>query len=164
MTRVIRMAEVQDAETLARHRAEMWLAMGDMKPEAYDKMREQSFFYFKEEIQRDYIGWVVEKLDGEEVEIIAGGGLILRRIPPFPEDTGMVCESEKQAHILNVFVEVEHRGNGLARLIMTTILEWCSKENVKSITLNASVEGKPLYEKLGFADVKSFMRLKKYQL
>lgn len=158
------MVEVRDAETLARHRAEMWLAMGDMKPEAYVKMKEQSLAYFKEKIQQDYFGWVVEEGDGKGVQIIAGGGLILRRIPPFPDDTGIVCESEKQAHVLNVFVEEGFRGQGLARLLMTTILEWCSKENVKSITLNASAEGKPLYEKLGFADVQNFMRLKKQQL
>lgn len=164
MKRVIRMAEVRDAEILARHRAEMWLAMGDLQPVAYDKMKEQSFAYFKEEIQKDYIGWVVEEQEGKQAEIIAGGGLLLRRISPFPDEQGMVSESEKQAHVLNVFVEEGCRGQGLARFIMTTILEWCSKENVKSITLNASAEGKPLYEKLGFADVKSFMRLKKYQL
>lgn len=164
MTRVIRMAEVRDAEILARHRAEMWLAMGDLQPVAYYKMKEQSLAYFKEEIQKDYIGWVVEEQVGKEVEIIAGGGLLLRRISPFPDDRGMVSASEKQAHVLNVFVEEGYRGQGLARFIMVTILEWCSKENIKSITLNASADGKPLYEKLGFADVQNFMRLKKLQV
>jgi GNAT superfamily N-acetyltransferase len=161
MTRVIRMAEARDAETLARHRAEMWLAMGDMRPEAYDKMREQSLAYFKEEVRKGYVGWVVEEQNGESYHIIGGGGLLLRRISPFPDDQGMVCNSEKQAHVLNVFVEKEYRGAGLARLIMTTILDWCQQEDIKSITLNASAEGKPLYEKLGFVDVQNFMRVKK---
>jgi GNAT superfamily N-acetyltransferase len=158
------MAEVRDAEILARHRAEMWLAMGDLQPAAFDKMKEQSLIYFKEEIQKDYIGWVVEEQVGKDVAIIAGGGLLLRRISPFPDDKGMVSESEKQAHILNVFVEEGCRKQGLARFIMATILEWCTQENIKSITLNASADGKPLYEKLGFADVPNFMRLKNFQL
>lgn len=163
MTRVIRIAEARDAEILARHRAEMWLAMGQMKPEAYQEMIKQSIVYFSEEVQKDYRGWVVEVQVGSKAQIVAGGGLLLRRISPFPDDEGWVSTSEKQAHVLNVFVEEDYRGQGMARLIMTTILDWCAQENIKSITLNASEDGKPLYEKLGFADVRNFMRLKRFQ-
>ena len=158
---VVRRAGVDDVSLLARHRAEMWLAMGNLKPEGYDRMLEQSRTYFLEAIvTREYIGWVVEGPALEENRIVAGGGLLLRRISPFPGEDGQVCASEMQAHVLNVFVEKEYRKQGLAKRLMTTILEWCNGQGIQSVTLNASKEGKPLYEKLGFSDVQNFMRFK----
>jgi hypothetical protein len=33
---------------------------------------------------------------------------------------------------------------------MVTLLDWCKAQGIKSVTLNASEYGRPLYESLGF--------------
>lgn len=49
-----------------------------------------------------------------------------------------------------MYTEPSHRRRGLARKIMTAMLDWCLVQGIKRITLHASDEGRPLYEKLGF--------------
>jgi hypothetical protein len=43
---------------------------------------------------------------------------------------------------------------------MATIKDYCQQNNIKIITLNASTEGRPLYESLGYQVVDNFMRLR----
>ncbi|MPR34589.1 GNAT family N-acetyltransferase [Salmonirosea aquatica] len=155
-TFTIRRAAPADAPVLAKHRCEMWLAMNDLLPEGYAAMYEQCVEYFEEAVRDEsYLGWLVAIESGE---VVAGGGLLLRRIAPYPMANGLTCPSEKQAHILNMFTEVGYRRYGLANLLMKTLLRWCEEQGVGSVTLNASEAGKPLYEKLGFAEVKNFMK------
>jgi GNAT superfamily N-acetyltransferase len=152
----IRRATAADAPVLARHRCEMWLAMDDLSPEGYADMYDQCVSYFKEATHEgDYQGWLVATEAGE---VVAGGGFLLRRIAPFPGKDKRVCTSEKQAHILNIFTEPGYRRFGLARRLVETMLAWCEAEGVGSVTLNASGEGKPLYEKLNFSEVSNFMK------
>lgn len=152
----IRLATMADAPVLARHRCEMWLAMNDLLPEGYEAMYGQCARYFEDAVQdNSYRGWLVTTGTGE---VVAGGGLLLRRIAPFPMADGWSCPSEKQAHILNMFTEVGYRRYGLAKLLMKTMLRWCQEESIGSVTLNASGAGKPLYEQLGFAEVTNFMK------
>jgi GNAT superfamily N-acetyltransferase len=84
--------------------------------------------------------------------------LLLRRIAPYPMANGLSCPSEQQAHILNMYTEAGYRRYGLAKSLMKTMVHWCQEEGIGSVTLNASEAGKPLYEKLGFAEVKNFMK------
>lgn len=152
----MRRATVADAPILARHRCEMWLAMNDLLPEGYDVMYEQCVRYFEEAVRDEsYLGWLITVGLGE---VVAGGGLLLRRIAPYPMANGLSCPSEKQAHILNMYTEAGYRRYGLAKLLMKTMVHWCKEEGVGSVTLNASSVGKPLYEKMGFAEVKNFMK------
>jgi len=155
-TFTIRRATVADAPVLARHRCEMWLAMNDLLPDGYAALYEQCLHYFEEAVSDEsYLGWLVTIEAGE---VVAGGGLLLRRIAPYPMANGLTCPSEKQAHILNMFTEVDYRQYGLAKLLIQTILNWCTQQGVGSVTLNASSAGKPLYEKAGFTEVKNFMK------
>ncbi|WP_373515138.1 GNAT family N-acetyltransferase [Persicitalea sp.] len=152
----IRRATVADAKVLARHRCEMWLAMNDLLPEGYHQMYEQCIQYFEETVaDKSYQGWLIVDASGK---IVAGGGLLLRRIAPYPLENGLSCSSEMQAHILNMFTEIDYRCYGLAKSLMDTMLHWCEEEKVGHVTLNASSVGKPLYQKLGFGEVKNFMK------
>lgn len=152
----IRLATLADVPVLARHRCEMWLAMNDLLPEGYDAMYEQCVRYFKEAVEEhSYVGWLVTINSGE---VVAGGGLLLRRIAPFPMANGLTCPSEKQAHILNMFTEMDYRQHGLARLLLKAILNWCAEQAIGLITLNASSAGKPLYETVGFTEVRNYMK------
>lgn len=59
--------------------------------------------------------------------------------------------SGKRAYVLNVHTKESYRGRGIATKLMTMLLEECRRRGVTEVTLDASVMGKPIYEKLGFA-------------
>lgn len=59
--------------------------------------------------------------------------------------------SGKRAYVLNVHTQQAYRGRGIATQLLTMLLEECRRREVTEVTLDASVMGKPVYEKLGFA-------------
>jgi ribosomal protein S18 acetylase RimI-like enzyme len=56
----------------------------------------------------------------------------------------------RRAYILNVYVYPEHRRRGVARKLMHEMLEWCRAERFTAVALHASVDGRALYDELGF--------------
>lgn len=77
-------------------------------------------------------------------------------MPTFSHQTG------NRAHIMNIYVQNEHRRNGLAREMMKMLLEEAKKRGVTSITLDATESGKPLYKALGFGGSDEYMELNYY--
>jgi GNAT superfamily N-acetyltransferase len=156
----IRQATIADVEILAHQRAELWLAMKVLAPESAHAMRTQSVPYFEAAIAtNDFIGWVISE-KGNPQNTVAGGGFSMKLTAPMPDQDGQTQPVGYSAHVFNVFVEPTHRKQGLARFIMETIKDYCQQNNIKIITLNASTEGRPLYESLGYRVVDNFMRLK----
>lgn len=91
-----------------------------------------------------------------EVEGLAAacGGLVIRQAPPtYHNLTG------REGYIMGMYTRPEYRRRGLATAIMQTILDALRKEGIQRVTLRASYEGRPVYEKLGFEPT-SEMRLK----
>lgn len=100
----------------------------------------------------EYVGWLVADPENSDA-VIAGAGIVLRSIPPFPRTaaSGHITVSDgQQALIVNVFTEPPWRRRGLARLLMEHALHWCRERKIESVTLHASKDGRALYEQLGF--------------
>jgi len=89
-----------------------------------------------------YRAWVVEH-DGRT--IVAGGGATIIPWPPGPRYPG-----DRLAFVYNVYVEPAHRRRGLARRVMESIHAYCRANGITSLALNASADGRPLYESLGY--------------
>ena len=89
-----------------------------------------------------YRGWLACTGDRH---VVAGGGLIVHEWPARPGDP-----NAHRAYILNVYTEPAYRRQGIAQWIMTTILEWCRAQGLRTVFLHASAYGRPLYESLGF--------------
>ena len=148
---VIRPATVDDRETLARHRCEMFKDMGVLREDAYDQLAEASAAYFSELMPRgEYVAWLVEPEDSPGI-VVAGGGMHLRRILPRPDAEGALQAPGPQGLIVNFYTEKEWRGRGLATLVMRTIIEWSKENGVVGLVLHPSEKARPLYEGLGFA-------------
>ena len=96
-----------------------------------------------------YRAWLAETSDGRAA---GGGGITIIPWPPGPQYPG-----NRLAFVYNVFTERAHRRRGLARLIMDTIHDWCRAEGITSVALNASRDGKPLYESMGYRESPSPM-------
>jgi GNAT superfamily N-acetyltransferase len=159
----IRLSTLSDAEVIGWHRARMFQDMGLVPTELFDPFREKSVVHLRGLLASgNYFGWLTSTSDGPE-KIIAGAGVILRRIPPFPlrRDNGQVTVAEgRQGLIVNVFTEPEWRRLGLARALLEKILAWSRDQGIESLTLHASDDGRALYEQLGFIAT-SEMRLRR---
>ena len=111
---------------------------------ALDAMREPFAAWLAPRLEDGrYFGFVAE--DGGAV--VAGIGLILLDWPPH----FLHPESGVRGYILNVYVEAEYRGQGLAQELMQHAEEAFRERGVAFEVLHASQMGRPVYEKLGWA-------------
>jgi len=147
----LRPATVADTADLVRLRRLMFESMGVMDVAALDEADVACAAYFARAVPAgEYRGWVVETSGGH---VIASAGYVIDVHPPGPgNSTGRI------GYIMNLYVEPEHRrhrpcglhGRGLARRIMTTILDHLRAHEVRVFSLHATELGRPLYESLGF--------------
>ena len=96
-----------------------------------------------------YRAWLAEAADGE---VAAGGGITIIPWPPGPRYPG-----DRLAFVYNVYTEPAHRRRGLARMVMDAVHAWCREEGIGSMALNASRDGQPLYESMGYSESPSPM-------
>jgi len=93
-----------------------------------------------------YRAWVAEPAHGGgAVEVIGGAGITTVPWPPGPQYPG-----ERLAFVYNLYIDPAHRRRGVARLLMETIHAWCRDARITSVALNASRDGQPLYESMGY--------------
>jgi GNAT superfamily N-acetyltransferase len=90
-----------------------------------------------------YRAWLVESDAGD---VVAGGGLTVLPWPPGPRSIG-----GRVAFVYNVYTDPAQRHRGHARAIMNAIHAWCREAGIRSLALNASLDGQPLYESMGYA-------------
>jgi GNAT superfamily N-acetyltransferase len=138
----VREATVADLETILLHRRRMCEDMGyreaGLLEAIVDGSREPLRRWLTEGVYR---GWLVER-DGE---VVAGGGIIVTPFLPGVADQGL-----ERATILNVYTEAAYRRQGLARALMDRMIGWCRERGFQTVTLDASEDGRRLYESLGF--------------
>jgi GNAT superfamily N-acetyltransferase len=141
MTYRVREATLDDADVLVRHRIAMFTDMGGR----FDAAALDAAFrvWLADQVPAGvYRAWLVETDDGS---VAGGGGISILPWPPSPSDGG-----DRIAIVYNVYTEPAHRRRGLARLIMNAIHTWAADHGVTSVALNASRDGQPLYESMGY--------------
>jgi GNAT superfamily N-acetyltransferase len=139
----VRPATLDDADLLVRHRVGMFTDMGiTMDVGAL----ETAFRAWLTEMMPagTYRAWLVEAHDGD---VVGGGGITVLPWPPGPQYAG-----DRLAFVYNVYIDAAHRRRGLARLVMDTIHAWCRDAGITSIALNASEDGRPLYQSMGYVE------------
>jgi len=149
----IRQADADDASIIGWHRARMFQDMGLVPNELFEPFRTKALDRLGKALASgDYFGWLVSQRDVPQ-KIIAGAGVIMREVPPFPirhKDGEITIAEGRQGLIVNVFTEPEWRRRGLAKLLMNTIIAWSREQNLDGLLLHASDDGRALYEQLGF--------------
>lgn len=139
----MRRASMRDLETLVAQRRSMFEDMGYEDDAALTSMAGRFRVWLLERMNSgEYLAWLVCTADGT---IAAGAGLWLMDWPPH-----MIGQGARRGNILNVYTSKNFRRQGLARGLMETALLWCRQNNVDTIILHASAEGRRLYESLGF--------------
>ena len=148
----VRIATVDDAEVIARHRIEMFRDMRVLDEHDAEPLHVASLAYLRTALPSGaYRGWLAE-LDGT---IVAGGGLIPQPGVPRPEN----IHGGDEAYLLNVYTDPAHRRRGLARQLMDAMLAWCRERGLARVVLHASDDGLALYTRLGFEPKANEMRL-----
>jgi GNAT superfamily N-acetyltransferase len=144
----VRVATVADIDALVRHRLGMFSDMGVATDEA---ALTSAFRGWVEKALTSglYRAWVAEEQQEEGQRgapaIAGGGGITILPWPPGPRYL-----TDRLAFVYNLYTEPPHRRRGIAHLIMDAIHDWCRTNGIRSIALNASSEGRPLYERIGY--------------
>jgi GNAT superfamily N-acetyltransferase len=144
----VRAASLADADALVAHRIGMFTDMGV----AMDTVLVSSKFrrwLFDALPSGVYRAWVAETTDGT---IVGGGGITVVPWPPGPHYPG-----DRLAFVYNLYTQPPHRRSGVARQVMDAIHAWCRSAGISSLALNASADGRALYESLGYEEATSPM-------
>lgn len=132
----------------------MFHDMGSITSGHIDRLIELSRVYLPNAIaQGEYFGWVASPAR-ELDRVVAGAGVQVRRVLPFPQirrDGREGVAYGRQAIVLNVYTERAFRRQGLARALMHEVLAWARATDLESLVLHAAPDGRVLYEALGFA-------------
>ena len=151
-TILIREAGIDDVPHILHHRRSMFWDMGNHDEDAHRRMLVAAEAFLRDAMPRGgYRAWMAETPDGR---VVAGAGITILAWPASPDDP-----APRRGWIQNVYTEIEFRRQGLARRLMETAIEWCRAEGFVTVSLHASVFGRPLYEDMGFVQTNE-MRLR----
>jgi GNAT superfamily N-acetyltransferase len=108
--------------------------------------------------------WLVERLDSPsfgafvaEIDgrVVGSGGISLYDTPPGPGPTA------REAYIMSMYTDREHRGRGVAGAILTALLDFArAAGGIGQVWLRATDMGRPLYLRAGFEARDSYLRLR----
>ena len=138
-----RKATAEDAALITQHRKAMFADAGDAPEATLDAMSRSFEPWVKRMLgEGKYAGWITS--DGDR-PVASAGLLVLDWAPHFLDPAG-----EHRGYVLNVFVEPEYRGRGLAQTLMKECIAEARRRGIRVVALHASAKGQPVYEKLGF--------------
>jgi ribosomal protein S18 acetylase RimI-like enzyme len=103
-----------------------------------------------EDITREFLenDWtdnpeVLLAVDGDEIV----GGVAINYSIMLPDNRNL---TGKCAYVMNMYVEEDCRGRGIATQLMKEVLNICKKKGVGKVSLHATDLGERVYTKLGF--------------
>lgn len=138
----IRLATEADAELISEQRYRMFVDSGQGNEARLKEVRDHFIPWVRERlIDGRYVGWLTAKNGC----VVAGAGVLFMDFPPHWMDPEPV-----RAYLLNVYVDPEFRGRGLARELLEMALNDARRRGIKVVSLHASTFGRPLYERNGF--------------
>ena len=143
----LRLATLDDIPVLVSHRRKMFEDMAALKGERHDRAGLDMMDVAYEALLRYEIPagstrvWVIE--DGGQ--IAASGALKFTDWLPRPDGLrrGLV-------YVHSVYTEPAYRRQGLARRVLTAMIDYCRDNGWPRLSLHASELGRGLYEDLGF--------------
>jgi GNAT superfamily N-acetyltransferase len=147
----VRAATPDDAPMLARHRVEMFREMGRVGSGSLGtELRDAAERQLGEWLAAGhYVGWLAEPASRPGLAV-GGAGIHLRPMLPRPGRDGQALETGPEAYVANVYVERAWRRRGVASLLMEYVVGYARERRLRVVTLHATPEGRPLYERIGF--------------
>jgi GNAT superfamily N-acetyltransferase len=142
-TITIRLATLDDVPALMNHRYLMFKEMDSGDESGRTAMNAAFEGWVSQRLARgEYRSWLAVNGAGE---VIAGADLWVMDWPPGPFDA-----SCKQPFVYNVYTQPAYRKQGIARRLMTELVDYCRSQGYTTVGLHASDFGRALYESMGF--------------
>ena len=141
----IRRATVNDASALAELRLAFQLHFRPVPDEA--RLRAQVRKYLRRRLPtEECVAWVGE----------SGGGVVASGVIVIYER--MIRDGVgHEGYVQSMFTRPDHRRRGVAAAIVERMIEF-AKEREIDLILNATDEGRPIYERAGFEPASGYMR------
>ena len=144
---MLRLADVDDIPVLVSHRRKMFEDMAALEGDQHDRAGLEAMDAAYTILLRYEIPagstcvWVIE----DAGKIAASGALKFTDWLPRPDGLGRGL-----VYVHSVYTEPDYRRSGLARRILTAMIDYCHDNGWPRLTLHASELGRGLYEDLGF--------------
>ena len=87
-------------------------------------------------------------------EIVGCGGVCVYDEMPSPDNLGGKC-----AYLMNIYTRQEYRHHGIATRVVEHLIAEAKARSIDKIYLETSADGERMYRKLGFKDMKGYMKL-----
>ncbi|MGI5893611.1 MAG: GNAT family N-acetyltransferase [Candidatus Merdivicinus sp.] len=143
----IRQLTREDCTEFVRLRMQLFLELGESSGNT--ALQNATGEYFFREIGKTLFCWGGVEEDGA---LAACASVCLFQRLPYAENlTG------KEAYLLNVYTLPQYRGNGLATELIQQIQADMREYGIGRIWLNATDQGRKLYQKLGFTEIENGM-------
>ena len=88
-------------------------------------------------------------------EIVGCGGICIYREMPSPDNLQGGC-----AYLMNIYTRPQYRGKGVGRTTVKWLVDEAKREGISKIYLETTDKGRPMYKKLGFSEMKGYLKLK----
>jgi GNAT superfamily N-acetyltransferase len=96
-------------------------------------------------------GWNQTDEDWRALMDLAPEGCLVMEVDgELAATTTLLCYGRRLAWIGMVLTKLQYRGRGLARRLLTEALILADQKGIETVKLDATDQGKPIYEKLGF--------------
>jgi GNAT superfamily N-acetyltransferase len=141
---MVRRAVPADAAEITRLRRLMFMAMG-LDCDRTDWQQPCVAFFEHHLGADDVVAMVVDAPDG--AGLAASGVIELSRQIPSPR-----APRGTNAYISTISTDPRWRRRGMAAAIMDALLEVARDAAIDNVDLHATAQGRPLYERLGFAE------------
>ena len=150
---IVRKTTEKDMKLLVQLRVDFLMDQNPEKTlENKNQLIDNLYSYFEKAIMRNEFIAVVAEEDGRAVSTAF---MSIAERPPRPGNS-----SNRVGTIYSVYTYPEYRRKGIATKVLQLLLQEAKKDNVATVDLSATADGKPLYEKLGFTLPKyTYMKL-----
>lgn len=126
------------------------VVFADDAPWDAEQIRAANARYFEKNLGATCIACIAS-VDG----IDAGcGAICLQEELPSPDNPGGTC-----AYLMNIYTRNEFRKHGIARAVVSWLIENARERGIDKIYLESTAAGRPLYETMGFKDMQGMMKL-----
>ena len=149
-----RKAGLADIDALIQLRADFMACFGPLGEKGREALGNYRAFLLEGMTDGSFVQWLAEN-SGElaaDGQIAATGSVSFYRLPPTARrPNGRAC------YIGNMFTYPAHRNRGLAGEILRLLADEARAAGCGVLSLHASEQGRPLYEKFGFAAAHDMM-------
>ncbi len=145
----IRRATTDDIETLVELRVALQRENTDGIEVDWAAVREACRRYFAQTLPSDVFVVFVAEAEGR---VVATSGVSFVSRPP-----GSTSFLRCEGYVTNVYTVPDWRSRGVATALLNETIGYSQQQGARLVYLHTSDAGRPLYEKLGFAEYPRYM-------